>query len=73
MSLIGWGLAGYGAGITVPIYYAGCGLAWSHLTWQIATADLDDSSNLAARFKSNQHVGAIVFASIVVGTVAMGM
>eukprot|EP00590_Aulacoseira_subarctica_P008624 CAMPEP_0172424978 /NCGR_PEP_ID=MMETSP1064-20121228/29221_1 /TAXON_ID=202472 /ORGANISM="Aulacoseira subarctica , Strain CCAP 1002/5" /LENGTH=271 /DNA_ID=CAMNT_0013167479 /DNA_START=362 /DNA_END=1177 /DNA_ORIENTATION=+ len=69
MSLFGWSLAGYYAGIGIPIYYAGCTLAWSHLTWQIVTADLNDSSNLAKRFKSNQYVGGIVFASIVAGTI----
>ena len=69
MSLFGWSLAGYYAGIGIPIYYAGCTLAWTHLTWQIVTADLNDSSNLAERFKSNQYVGGIVFASIVAGTI----
>jgi 4-hydroxybenzoate polyprenyltransferase len=51
-------LAPYGLGVSV---------AYGHLLWQIQTAQLDDPQNLAQRFRSNTHVGAIVFASIIAG------
>jgi len=73
MSLLGWSAAGFNAGIFSPIYYMGMASAWSHLTWQIATAELNDPQNLAKRFRSNQLLGAIVFSSIVAGNVAMGL
>jgi len=73
MSLLGWSAAGFNAGIFSPIYYMGMASAWSHLTWQIATAELNDPQNLAKRFRSNQLLGGIVFSSIVAGNVAMGL
>jgi len=69
-TLAGWSLAGYGAGYTDAVYYVGCTLGYSHLVWQIQTADLHDSENLAYRFKSNNQVGAIIFASCVAGSAA---
>eukprot|EP00591_Stephanopyxis_turris_P010412 CAMPEP_0195526236 /NCGR_PEP_ID=MMETSP0794_2-20130614/27175_1 /TAXON_ID=515487 /ORGANISM="Stephanopyxis turris, Strain CCMP 815" /LENGTH=396 /DNA_ID=CAMNT_0040656869 /DNA_START=51 /DNA_END=1241 /DNA_ORIENTATION=- len=72
LTLLGWTLAGYGAGFVAPIYYAGSSLAWSHLTWQVHTMDVNDSKNLLQRFKSNQQLGAIVFCSCVAGNMAMG-
>ncbi len=44
-------------------YYAGVSAAATHMLWQIYTADLNDASNLAYRFKSNNLVGWIVFGS----------
>lgn len=52
-----------------PICYAGLSSAYAHLVWQIQTADLNDSANLAYRFRSNQTVGGLVFLSIVAGNV----
>ena len=52
-----------------PICYVGLGSAYAHLVWQIQTADLNDSKNLAYRFRSNQNVGGMVFISIVAGNV----
>jgi 4-hydroxybenzoate polyprenyltransferase len=71
--MLGWCTAGYGAGITHPFYYLGMGAAYGHLTWQIITAELDNPTNLAERFRSNQLLGGIVFCSIVAGNVSMGM
>ena len=48
-------------------YTAGISAAYGHLIWQIHTADLDNPSNLAHRFRSNAHVGALIFASILAG------
>jgi len=59
----GWMMAGYNVGYVEPYYYLGCGIAGSHLHWQVLTADLNDPKNLAERFKSNTTVGAILFAS----------
>jgi 4-hydroxybenzoate polyprenyltransferase len=49
------------------IYNVGAMTAYSHLLWQIHTADLNEPHNLAERFRSNQAVGAILFGSIVAG------
>ena len=65
-----WMAAGYALGFTSPLYYGGCAAAYSHLVWQVRTADLDDPSNLAERFKSNNIVGATMFATCVVGNLA---
>mmetsp|Transcript_7702 Transcript_7702/g.11003 ORF Transcript_7702/g.11003 Transcript_7702/m.11003 type:complete len:493 (-) Transcript_7702:165-1643(-) len=70
LSYVGWNMAGLSAmeGDSIhPLFLLGTTTAWSHLLWQIRTADLNDSDNLATRFKSNNTVGAIVFGSIVVG------
>ena len=48
-------------------YTAGISAAYGHLIWQIHTADLDNPSNLAHRFRSNAQVGALIFASILAG------
>lgn len=44
-------------------YFVGVSAAATHMLWQIYTADLNDANNLAHRFKSNNLVGWIVFAS----------
>ena len=49
------------------IYNVGAMTAYSHILWQIHTADLNEPHNLAERFRSNQAVGAILFGSIVAG------
>ena len=71
----GWMMAGYNCGfgevLDVPYYYMGVSTAGMHLLWQIYTADLNDSKNLAERFRSNNMVGWIVLGSCVVGNVAM--
>ena len=66
----GWMLAGYNVGFEEPFYYLGCSAAGSHLFWQVATADLQNSKNLAERFKSNNTVGAILFGSCVAGNIS---
>jgi len=73
MTFIGWNLAGFGAGFSEPVYYIGSFAAFSHLLWQIYSADLEDPENLAYRFKSNNHVGGIMFASCVAGSMASSM
>ena len=64
-----WLLVGYTAfdntyGAFIPYYAGGVTLAYSHLIWQIQTADFDNPSNLAQRFRSNNTTGAIVAGAI---------
>lgn len=71
-ALAGWGAAGWACGVAAsPLYCGGCAAAAAHLVWQVRTADLDDPANLAERFRSNNQVGALVFASCVAGNLAM--
>lgn len=65
------GLCGAGAatGLGWP-FYAGAAAAASHLAWQTATVDLDDPEDCAAKFRSNNAYGAMVFAAIVAGKLA---
>lgn len=69
LSTISWMLAGSNVGYVEPYYYLGIGAAGAHLYWQVITADLNDAKNLAERFKSNNTVGAILFASCVAGNI----
>jgi 4-hydroxybenzoate polyprenyltransferase len=55
------------------IYSMGVTSAYSHLVWQIQTADLDNPNNLAHRFRSNTKVGGIIFVSIVASNVVPGL
>jgi 4-hydroxybenzoate polyprenyltransferase len=62
-----WLLAGYAMDHGFLAYSVGATAAYSHLAWQIQTADLENPHNLAERFRSNTTVGGIIFASIVAG------
>ena len=70
LSTISWMLAGKNVGYLEPYYYLGIGAAGAHLYWQVITADLNDAKNLAERFKSNNTVGAILFASCIAGNIS---
>ena len=63
-----WLLVGYNAfdtyGAFIPVYSCGVALAYSHLIWQIQTADFDNPNNLAQRFLRNNTTGAIVAGAI---------
>lgn len=68
MTYVQWLLAGYNMeDISMLPYGVGMTAAYSHLIWQIQTAELDNPHNLAERFRSNATVGGVVFASIVAG------
>lgn len=67
LTFAGWTCTGYALDYTSPLFYIGCALGWSHLIWQVYTADFNDPDNLAYRFRSNQQVGAIVFGSCMLG------
>ncbi|CAB9517587.1 polyprenyltransferase, mitochondrial [Seminavis robusta] len=64
-----WMAVGYNASdfLAVPYYQLGVTTAYAHLVWQIHTADFDNPHNLAARFRSNSAVGALIFGSIAAG------
>jgi 4-hydroxybenzoate polyprenyl transferase len=63
-----WATAGYQAGMDYPALYAvGITAAYSHLLWQVHTADLEDPHNLASRFRSNAVTGALVYAALLAG------
>lgn len=68
LAFTNWCLAGYAVGYESSLYFTGCSLAWAHLAWQIQTAKLDEPENLAERFRKNNHVGGIVFASCAAGS-----
>jgi 4-hydroxybenzoate polyprenyltransferase len=62
-----WLLVGHFAADMSLAYNVGVTTAYSHLIWQIQTADLENPHNLAERFRSNATVGGMIFASIVAG------
>ena len=69
-----WLLAGYNCpDMNLIVYSIGVTSAYSHLIWQIHTADLDNPHNLAHRFRSNTTVGGIVFASAAAGKFVAGV
>ena len=60
-------LALVGVGLIAQLnwyYYAGLGLIGTHLLWQVLTADLQNPASCLTRFKSNQWLGLILFATI---------
>jgi 4-hydroxybenzoate polyprenyltransferase len=69
MTWLQWLAVGYTASgfLSFPIYQVGVTVAYAHLIWQIQTADFDNPHNVAARFRSNSTVGALVFGSIAGG------
>ena len=42
----------------------------SYFAWQVTGLDLDDPKDCLAKFKSNQLIGLLVFAAIVLGQLA---
>jgi 4-hydroxybenzoate polyprenyltransferase len=61
-------LALAGALVGLPwAFYAVLAVVAAHFYWQVARLDLDDPKDCLAKFKSNQLVGLLVFAAIVLG------
>ena len=58
------------AGIPWPAY-AGLGVAALMLGRQIAVLDIDDGDQCLALFKSNNRVGWVVFAGLLIGLVTV--
>lgn len=57
--------AGHAAGCGAP-FFGGLAAGGLHLGWQVATTDLDDPLDCAAKFSSNWWYGALLFGGIVV-------
>ena len=66
MMCSGLALAGYNDGLPWP-FFAGLGGAYSHLLWQIWSADYDDRWSCTNRFVSNAKLGALIFLAIILG------
>lgn len=49
-------------------YYGAVGIVAAHLARQLYTVNIDDPSDCAEKFISNNQVGLIIFAGIVLGT-----
>jgi 4-hydroxybenzoate polyprenyltransferase len=62
-------LAGALVGLAWPFYAALAGVA-AHFAWQVTRLDLHDPKDCLAKFKSNQTIGLLIFAAIVLGRVA---
>ena len=62
-------LAGGLVGLSWPFYVVLAVVA-AHFAWQVLSLDLDDPKDCLAKFKSNQTVGLLVFAAIVLGRVS---
>jgi 4-hydroxybenzoate polyprenyltransferase len=71
MTYLQWLVVGYNGSFDEFLsfwpYATAVSAAYGNLVWQIQTAELDNPSNVAERFRSNTTVGAMVFASIVAG------
>jgi 4-hydroxybenzoate polyprenyltransferase len=62
-----WLLVGSQADLALLPYLAGSSMAYGNLLWQIQTARFNDPHNLAERFRSNNTVGALMFAALALG------
>lgn len=60
---VGWNCAD----LSFAPYALGISSAYSHLIWQVQTAELDNPQNLMHRFRSNTQCGALVFGAIIAG------
>jgi 4-hydroxybenzoate polyprenyltransferase len=61
------------AGVLVELawpFYVVLAVVAPHFAWQVLDLDLDDPRDCLAKFKSNQAIGLMVFAAIVLGQVA---
>lgn len=67
-----WLLVGHAAHLEPISYGLGATAAYGHLLWQIQTADFNDPHNLAARFRSNNTTGALLFGALAAGSYCAG-
>lgn len=58
------GVSGALAGMTWP-FYLSLTLTAGHLAWQAGRVDIEDSGDCLAKFRSNAHLGWVLFAGIV--------
>jgi 4-hydroxybenzoate polyprenyltransferase len=55
------------------IFFCGLAAGAVHLTWQVATLDVDDPQNCLERFRSNHGFGAIVFLALVLDVIPVAL
>jgi len=72
LALVLFALAGASAAIGW-VYYLGLGIGGWHLMRQISRTRIDNPARCLAVFKSNRDFGAILFASLVAGTLGSGL
>jgi 4-hydroxybenzoate polyprenyltransferase len=63
-ALLLFAIAFWLAGLLWPAW-AGLGLAGCHMAWQVRALRTDDPANCLALFKSNSHLGWVMFAGLV--------
>jgi 4-hydroxybenzoate polyprenyltransferase len=63
-----WQIVGAQADLSSGLFSFGSAVGFGHLLWQIKSADFNDPHNVAARFRSNSAVGAIMFATFAAST-----
>jgi 4-hydroxybenzoate polyprenyltransferase len=61
-----WTTAGYMTGAGAPFYVGMLGVG-SHLAYQIASVDLDNTEDCAEKFKQARYTGLLYFISILAG------
>jgi 4-hydroxybenzoate polyprenyltransferase len=63
-----WLVVGHAPDLALFPCALGATAAYSHLVWQIQTADFNNPHNLAERFRSNNVTGAVLFTALTAGT-----
>lgn len=61
-------VCGMAAGMSWP-FYVGVIAGAAQLSWQVKTVNLDDRNDCMAKFVSNKHFGAIIFAGALASNV----
>ncbi|MBB4287588.1 4-hydroxybenzoate octaprenyltransferase [Roseospira goensis] len=54
------------------VFFVLLALPAGHLLWQALTVDIDDGGDCLAKFKSNRHMGWLLFGAIIAGRVLAG-
>jgi len=58
--------SGWLGGLAWPYFFA-LAVVTAHFAWQTMTVDLNDPKDCLAKFRSNRHVGLLIFIGIVIG------
>lgn len=58
--------SGFSIGATLPFYVVSVGCTALHMTWQLASAQLDSRESCWQRFKSNRDLGALVWTGMAI-------
>ena len=68
LALLAWGLAGFLAALG-PGYFAVLAAVAAHLAWQVLFLKPGDPADCLMRFKSNAHLGLLLTAGVILGSV----